>query len=76
MENYERMDGCRGVVTSKAGKGVFLELDNGERAFAYKFNLPVTTRVICTVLKPSEKMLAARVSIDSVEADLMECQIA
>mgnify|MGYP004452948183 CR=1 FL=1 len=67
MGRYERFDGCRGTVTSKAGKGVFLELDNGEHAFAYKFNLPSETKVICTVLKPAEGELFTRVSIDAVD---------
>lgn len=51
-KGYERFDGCYGTVVSRCFKGAYLELDNGEQAFAYKFaNLFPGTKVLCTVLK-------------------------
>lgn len=68
MMPYERMDSCCGVVIRRCQKGVFLKLDNGEQAFAYRFgNLLVGTKVLCSVLKPAAGGLLTRVSIDSVE---------
>lgn len=65
--SYEKYDGCYGVVTSCCGKGAFLDLDNGEQAFAYKFtNLYKGTRVLCTVLRLATEGRRMLVSIDSV----------
>lgn len=64
---YERFDGCYGTVIGRCLKGAYLELDNGEQAFAYKFaNLFPGTRVLCTVLKQATEGRRMLVSIDSV----------
>lgn len=64
---YERFDGCYGTVIGRCLKGAYLELDNGEQAFAYKFaNLFPGTRVLCTVLKQATEGRKMLVSIDSV----------
>jgi len=64
---YEPFDGCYGTIIDRCRAGAYLQLDNGEEAFAYKFgNLFPGTKVLCTVLRlPTEgrKML---VSIDSI----------
>lgn len=72
MENnffakYEKYDGCYGVVTSKCGKGIFLDLDNGQQGFAYGFfGLHIGTEVICTVLRPEDERRRVLVSVDAV----------
>ena len=64
---YERFDGCYGTVVSRCLKGAYLELDDGEQAFAYKFgNLFPGTKVLCTVLKQATEDRRMLVSIDSV----------
>ncbi len=64
---YERFDGCYGTVIDRCLKGAYLELDNGELAFAYKFgNLFPGTKVLCTVLKQAAEDRKMLVSIDSV----------
>ena len=67
MELYEKYDGCYGVVTRSHTKGVSLMLDNGETAYALKFeSLRPGTPVLCTVLKPAHEDRDTFVSIDSV----------
>lgn len=64
---YERFDGCYGTVIDRCLKGAYLELDNGEQAFAYKFaNLFLGAKVLCTVLKQATEDRRMLVSIDSV----------
>ena len=65
--HYEMFDGCYATVVGRCQKGVFLTLDNGEDAFAYKFcNLWPDTKVLCTVLRLAEDGRRKLVSIDSV----------
>ena len=65
--NYERFDGCYGTVVGCCRSGAFLELDNGEEAFAYKFaSLYPGTKVLCTVLRLADEARKMLVSIDSV----------
>lgn len=66
-KGYERFDGCYGTVIGRCHKGAYLELDNGEQAFAYKFaNLFPSTKVLCTVLKQATADRKMLVSVDSV----------
>ena len=66
-EKYEVMDGCYGRVTGRCQEGVFLELDNGQEAFAYNFSSLVPgTEVLCSVLSQVEENRKMLVSIDSV----------
>lgn len=63
---YERFDGCYGTVIGCCRSGAFLELDNGENAFAYKFgSLRPGTKVLCTVLRLADEARKMLVSIDS-----------
>ncbi len=65
--NYERFDGCYGEVTGHCKAGAYLMLDNGQKAFAYKFaNLLKGTKVLCTVMKLPKDEKLMLVSIDSV----------
>lgn len=65
--SYERFDGCYGEVTSRCKAGAYLMLDNGQRAFAYRFaSLLPGTKVLCTVLKMPTDEKRMLVSIDSV----------
>lgn len=64
---YEVLDGCYGTVVGSCRKGAFLQLDNGEDAFAYKFaNLWPGTKVLCTVRRLAEEGKRMLVTIDSV----------
>lgn len=66
---YEKFDGCYGTVTGRCRSGVFLKLDNGEEAFAYKFaSLLPGTEVVCTVLKLPTDERRMLVSIDSIRS--------
>ena len=62
----EIRDSVKGVVAGCSEKGVYLDLENGEGAFASFGTLPRGTEVFCTILKkPSDRFLTL-VSIDSV----------
>ena len=64
---YDVFDSAYGVVLDRCRKGVFIQLDSGERAFSYKFsNLRVGTKVLCTVLKKAKGPLFMLVDVDSV----------
>lgn len=64
---YEPFDGCFGVVTERCRAGAYLQLDDGEEAFAFRFgNLFPGTKVLCTVLKEAKEEKRMLVSIDSV----------
>ena len=66
-QGYDTWDGCYGTVVSRCKKGVYLTLDNGEDAFAYKFgNLWPGTKVLCTVRRMAEGERLKLVTIDSV----------
>lgn len=65
--DYEVMDECFAVVSNRCGNGVFLTLDNGKRAFAYRFgNLFPGDRVICRIEKPAAQGKEILASISSV----------
>ena len=64
---YEVFDGCYGTVKDRIREGVYLELDNGQEAFAFRFaNLLPGSKVLCTVLKLPREGRKMLVSIDSV----------
>lgn len=64
---YERFDGCHATVTGTCHSGTFLQLDNGEGAFAYKFaSLRPGSKVLCTVLRPALEKRKKLVSIDAI----------
>ena len=70
---YERFDGCYGEVTGRCHVGVFLKLDNGQEAFAYKFaNLRPGTKVLCSVQHLPTDNKRMLVSIDSVCGCMMD----
>lgn len=67
QSGYDVLDGCYGTVTGCCRKGAFLQLDNGEEAFAYKFaNLLAGTKVLCTVRRLADEGRRMLVTIDSV----------
>lgn len=67
---YRSLSDSANVKVRCCRKGAFIMLENGEKAFAYKFgNLSSGTRVICSFLKPACGDLLARVSVDSVVYD-------
>ena len=63
---YEIRDSVRGVVTGCSAKGVYLDLDNGQGAFATFGSLPCGTEVFCTVLKKPNERCLTLVAIDAV----------
>lgn len=64
---YERFDGCYATVTGTCYSGAFLQLDNGEDAFAYKFaSLLPGSKVLCTVLRQAFEDQKKLVSIDAI----------
>ena len=64
---YEKFDSCYGIITGYCKSGAFIELDNGQEAFAYDAaSLPENTKIICTVKKPAVNGLRTLVNLDSV----------
>lgn len=67
VHGYDVLDGCYGTIQNCCRKGAFLELDNGEQAFAYHFgNLRPGTKVLCTVRRLAFGDQRKLVTIDSV----------
>ena len=63
---YKKRDSCYGTVFCRNAKGVYLQLDNGEQAFAYGFHdLKNGTTVCCSVRKQAQGYQKTLVSIDS-----------
>lgn len=64
---YEIMDECYAVVSGRCGDGIFLTLDNGEKAYAHRFgNLFPGTQVICRIDRLPTNNKNTLVSISSV----------
>lgn len=64
---YEPLDECYGIVSSRCGNGIFLTLDNGEKAYACRFgNLYPGDKVICRIDKLPHEGKHMQVSISSV----------
>lgn len=68
-EEFNIRDGVCGIITGRCSKGLFLELENGQAAFAYFGGLAPGTEVFCTVLKKATEILRVLVLIDSVMAE-------
>ena len=67
VENrYDIRDSVRGVVTGCSAKGVYLDLDNRQGAFAAYGSLPCGAEVFCTVLKKPTDRRPTLVAIDAV----------
>lgn len=62
----ERFDSFLGVVTGRNHSGVYITSKNGESAYSYGGNIPIGSKVFCTVLREAREKLYPRVSIDSV----------
>ena len=67
---YERGDCCYATVTKRNSKGTYLELDDGQSAFAFNAgNLRSGVRILCTIVKPAAMVKPGRrilVRLDSV----------
>lgn len=64
---YEKGDSCYAIITSRSSKGAYLDLDNGQSAFAYgAANLQNGTKILCTVAKPAAIGKRILVRLDSV----------
>ncbi len=67
QSEYDVLDGCYGTVMGRCGNGVYVELDNGQMAYSYKFaSLRPGCQVLCTVQKLATGFRNILVSIDSV----------
>ena len=67
MEKYQRFDSCYGKIIDRCNTGVFVELDNGEIAFARSFhNLKAGSKVLCSVERMGSGYRKPVVTIDSV----------
>ena len=67
ITEYEPLEGCYGTITGRCCAGAYLQLDNGQEAFAYQFaNLPFGTIVLCTVKKKASEIKKTLVSVDSI----------
>ena len=64
--DYNIRDGVCGVVTGGCKSGLFLELENGQEAFASFGGLYPGDKVLCTVLKKATDKWRVLVAIDSV----------
>ena len=62
-------DSVMATVSCSTSKGVYVELENGQSAYAVFDRLPVGTGVYCTVLKKATERWLTLVSIDSVRYD-------
>lgn len=66
-DEYTRGDGCYAVITSRNRKGSYLELDNGQGAFAYGVgNLQIGTKILCTITRPAIDGKRACARLDSI----------
>lgn len=64
---YEKYDECYATVIDRCRTGVFLELDNGQQAFAYDFlMIHRGSKVICSVEKLPQEGRRMEVKITSV----------
>lgn len=66
INEYEKGDSCYAVIVGHNSKGSYLELDNGQKAFAYSAgNLKNGTRILCTIAKGAEGERKALARLDS-----------
>ena len=69
--DYQIRDNIRGTVIGSCSKGIFLELEDGEEAFARFGKLEIGTTVLCTIRKNANEYWRMLVSIDSVYEDII-----
>ncbi len=65
-EGYNINDEVFAVVTSCCNRGIFVNLENGETAFAHFTKLPKDTKVLCSIRKEARDNRCILVSVDSV----------
>ncbi len=64
---YEVFDECYGVITGRCRKGAFIQLENGQEAFAYRYaNLRPGSEVICAVQRPPREGLRMLVTVSHI----------
>ena len=66
---YNVYDCAKGTVIARSKKGIYLELDNGETAFAPFAPLADGTKVLCTIRKRSSSYWHLLATVDSVLDD-------
>ena len=66
-DEYTKGDCCYAIVTSRDRIGSYLDLDNGQKAFARGVgNLPSGTKIICTITRPAFPGKRAAARLDSI----------
>lgn len=64
---YVRGDSCYAIIVGHNSKGSYLELDNGQRAFAYNAgNLPNGAKIICTIAYSAKAERKALAKLESI----------
>ena len=67
VNEYEKGDCSYATVVGHNSKGSYLELDNGQRAFAYSAgNLRNGTKIICTIAREADADRNALAKLDSI----------
>ena len=67
VNEYEKGDCCYATVVGHNSKGSYLELDNGQGAFAYNAaNLRNGTKIICTIARGADAERKALAKLDSI----------
>ena len=64
--SYQIGDSMRAVVIGNCSKGVYLDMEDGQEAFAVFNPLPRGTRVFCTILKKPTERFRTLVAVDAV----------
>lgn len=65
-DEYIKGDCCYAIITSRDRKGSYLELDNGQRAFAYGVgNLRNGAKILCTIIRSAAAGKRAVARLDS-----------
>lgn len=66
-DEYQKGDCCYAVITGRNGKGSYLELDNGQKAYAYGIgNLRNNTKIICSITRSAIDGKYALARLDSI----------
>ncbi|MCI8888253.1 MAG: hypothetical protein HFG70_09240 [Hungatella sp.] len=66
-DEYQKGDCCYAIVTSRDSRGSYLELDNGQEAFARGVgNLPNGTKILCTIIRSALDRKRAIAKLDSI----------
>lgn len=67
INEYRKGDCCYATIVGHNSQGSYLELDNGQRAFAYSAgNLGNGTKILCTIARAADERRKMLARLDSV----------